>query len=153
MIHLKKIILLAGTVFLLAGCQQSFTAQYLLEHPEALKSEVERCEMTVSMSDSMTKHCEIVVKAAGQFMTLLNHQQFEPEQFGETVLLSEMKVSDLKEQYLQNKKKRRGSVFKNMSADEKIKFKHEYEAIRNNYHHQLNELKILLAVIGVNTPH
>jgi hypothetical protein len=120
-------------LFLVSGCKEKLTYDYLMMHPNTLEREAMRCQFTVD-----APQCNMILNTAADFISLANAQHNNPEQFGETIMQAEVVVQQFKEkiEVIQQKK---------LSSDMKEQLKKTEDA----YHRARQRVKIFLAVMRV----
>lgn len=81
-------------IFLMTGCwEQKPTYLYLMVHPDYLQQSYRRC---VQEAMSPTLQCEIIMRAQGDFTSLINQREQDPEGFGVKVLQEQANNISLK---------------------------------------------------------
>lgn len=123
MTKLLKLLLSLSFALLLTSCQRDMSSDYLMRHPDVLKQEIERCHANETKTREVASRCEVVMSAAERFIKLLNEQQSNPEKFG--VRIMEAQAACAK------------SILTSTSTIDTA---------------ACHDVKILLAVIGVNSP-
>lgn len=135
-------------MFILTGCEEKISYSYLMEHPQKLQKEVEKCEE----NNSATEECKIVSYAANNVMMLINEQQADPEKFGDKLLQQQTELGELKIKI--NSAQQKLSQLKMQKENaEKIKAaQNNLEEMQKQYQDQYQEVKYKLAVIGLASP-
>lgn len=87
-----KYLYLFSMIIVLGGCQQNHSIDYLLEHPDVLKTELSHCENRHDVSIA----CENAKKADETFFALVNHRIENPEKFGLQIMQAEQQMVTLK---------------------------------------------------------
>lgn len=71
-----------GFFFLISSCNgQSPSYEYLMQHPSLLQDEYTHCQ-----ADINSTNCEIVKKAARDFLQLVSERSDDPEGFGKQII-------------------------------------------------------------------
>lgn len=79
---------------LLVSCQsQEADYNYYMQHPVALKKELESCQAKYESKNTLSPHCQNVVKAANEVMALVEEQQRHPQDFGQRILTLQTQCS------------------------------------------------------------
>ena len=112
---------------------------YLMQHPACLKREVERCKEMME-----AQQCAEVRRASADFTTILNEQQMDPEKFGKKMLAAEYQLAQVKHEWQQAR-----AVYR---AERNSDTKQRMESARKVYLEKKEEVRALLAVIGVQSP-
>jgi len=137
---------------LLTGCKENLTYPYLMQHPQVLKNAVENCQATKEKSKEEASQCEIVMNAATNLMSVMNEMQENPEQFGQRVMDAEnayVKAKNelyLAQQELADLQKKQATPAGLKAAQDKI------DNAKKGYEGKREEVKVMLAVIGINSP-
>ena len=129
---------------ILASCSQpEHDSAYLLTHPFELQKAALACQNATSLSSSESQQCDRVMKTAQQFRGVLDEYQSGPEQFGQTILQTQMDIATTQQALTQLEKQSGGA---DTAVAEKIA----------NLQSKLADLKQQaaekLAVIGINSP-
>jgi hypothetical protein len=130
--------LISLCLIMLTGCQEKKNYGYWMQHPAQIQRELERCHATEA------PQCAEVRRAASDFTALLREQQMDPEKFGQKVLTAEYQLAQLKHEWQQAKAVYR--VERNSDTLQKM------ESAQKAYWGKKEEVRILLAVIGVTSP-
>ena len=148
----KKLAGLTIASFILSGCNENMTYEYLMENPQVLKHEVLDCQSSTEKSQREISQCEIVMYAASNFNALVTEQQSDPEKFGQRIMETETTVATIKaskiraEQMLATLKGKKASPAEMKSAQVAV------DGFTKALRDKKTELKILLAVMGLNSP-
>ena len=89
---MKKIIILFSSFFLISCHHQQLSHKYLLQHPVELAHEVEYCYSTRQPDEA---YCLMIKRTEEDFIGLSNVRQSNPEQFGQQILTSQRRLSEL----------------------------------------------------------
>lgn len=139
-------------ISVLMGCSEQHTYSYLMQHPAVLKNDLTDCQSSIQKTKEQAKQCEVVMNAAANVMTILNEQQQDPEKFGQRVLDMETQYEQSKsalhqaQEALENLKKNQAAAADIAAAQTKL------DQQKQACDEQLQEIKIFLAVIGINSP-
>ena len=147
-----KFIVVFSMFAMLVGCQEKVNYTYLMEHPAFLKDEVMRCESSGGKVSSDAPSCDLVMRAANDFTNLINEQQEDPEKFGQRILDAESTYVKAKINLKEEKKSL--SLLKDKkgeSAEQKIA-QEKLEKAEKDYQEKRTDVKILLAVVSLNSP-
>ncbi len=91
---MDKSILKIFTIFMccsaLFGCQQKLSYDYLMQHPEVLQKEYEKCRA------QSTASCDEVVRAAEDFRLLTQQRAENPELMGLQIMQAQMSGDEKK---------------------------------------------------------
>lgn len=126
---LRRLFAVCCSVFVLNGChEKSADYDYLMTHPKKLEKEAIRCRAMVT-SDA---DCDVVKRAADDFVALVNERGNNPEGFGKQILMAQMKLASTQQELLK--------------ADAKTK-----EALANDCQAQEANLAKIMAVVSATT--
>ncbi len=126
-----KIILMICLLLAVTGCQQKDTYDYLMLHPKELKKEFVNCQTLQSAK------CEMVMRAADDFSSLLEDENNDPEAVGQKIIQTQQQLDLLLKNYEQAKQ----------SGD-----KDKIQLADNEYQNQVKKLNILYAVVATRSP-
>lgn len=137
---------------MLAGCNETHTYSYLMQHPAVLKDEFTQCQASIQKTKEQAAQCEIVLNAAANMMTMMNEQQQDPEKFGQRVMDAEAEYvkskADLSvaQQEVDNLRNGKAPAAEIAAAQAKLdKLKLQNDELQQ-------EIKTMLAVLGMNSP-
>lgn len=139
---MQKIIVSLMTCFVIAlflGCQPTLSREYLLQHPNQLQKEYERCQL----SNTNTTYCDDVLQAVQEFTKLMNMHRINQQTFGQTILDAEMQM--VKDREILNEAEKASQS--NPSADMQKKL----NVAKDAYQVQSNYVQTLLAVVSAAT--
>jgi chromosome segregation ATPase len=136
----------------LAGCNEAFTYSYLMEHPAVVKREMERCQGLDEKSAEQVNQCALVLQAATDLMSILNEQQMDPENFGQRIMDSELAYTKAYDTLREAQQGVDTLKNKNASAAELQVSQDKVNKAMKSYEETRKEMKVLLAVVGVNSP-
>ncbi len=148
-----KVLLCIFLPFALIGCKDKLTYPYLMQHPLELKQAITKCQSTNEKSKEQAAQCEIVTYAAVNMMSIISEQQDNPEKFGQRIMDVEsayVKASDelhVAQQALDDFQQRKQTTATEIKAAQG-----KVENAKKTYDEKREEMKILLAVIGLNSP-
>lgn len=148
----KKIILMVFIMSSLAGCKEDLSYTYLVQHPKILKQEMDKCETMNEKTQDQAKQCDMVMYAAAQLTSIINEQQSDPEKFGQHVMDIEAAYAKSKaavrdaQQTVDALKTKQASATELQAAEANLK------SATNTYQTQRNEMKMLLAILGMASP-
>lgn len=153
MLKLLKVMCLAGLVSMLTACEDRYNYQYLITHPAIMKKEMDACDvMGMTASNVEKERCAIVTHANATFMGVVVEQKINAEKFGVRVLTAEtdyanarIKVKQL-EADLANAKTNSGDTTSMHKLEEDL------AAAIKDCEDKRQEVRMLLAVMGVSTP-
>lgn len=147
-----KYFILSLWLLALTGCKENLSYSYLMHHPQVLKREMESCHSDISSSLEREKYCRIVMYAAENLLSFLRQQQEDPEEFGHRLLILQTNVVKTKNELINAQKLLHTLQQKNASTEEINNAKENRDRLQAIYKEQYEEMKVKLAVIGVNTP-
>ena len=110
-------------LMMLTGCKKETYADFI-RNPDALNDAIAQCQNAQPAPTNEFTFCDKVKYAADHLSAAIYEQQLNPEQFGARILDAETMLVKLKSE--------------NQSSE--------------TYQQQLNEVQLLLAVAGINTP-
>lgn len=137
---------------LLSGCKEKQTYSYLMRHPMVLKQEITECQASMEKTQDQATKCETVMYAGMNMSNLISQQQQDPEKFGQRILSAQENYIKLKQASIAAS--RILEDFKNKSAapaDIRTAQDDVYKA-KKACSDQLQEIKVLLAVVGLGSP-
>lgn len=136
----------------LTGCKEPLSYSYLMRHPQVLKKEIDNCQDDELSSTERAQYCRMIMFAAENMLSYLKQQQESPENFGNRLLSMEMKVAKTK-LALREAQKVLNALLEKDSADKELRqAKEKRDELKTLYKEQCQEMKVMLAVIGINTP-
>ena len=139
----------------LTACHEQSTAsvQYLLTHPAVLLKESDRCLSQTMLSTTEIEYCATVVKTAvdhmQRYFTILERS---PEQFGEQILLLEMRYVEARQAFEQAKQIVHTLRAQSVSAQQLRVAENALQQTSQHYHALRNEVRVLLAIAGLQSP-
>lgn len=148
---IKKIILIAISVGLM-GCSQKTTYSYLIEHPTELKNQFDACQSLEQKSPDQVTQCEEVTRAAAYVSAVINEQQQNPEAFGQKVLDIEAANVKLEKAVEEAQQNIAALKAKQASASELQSAQQALASAESQLNTQRQQLKVMLAVIGLGSP-
>lgn len=148
----KYFILIMMMLLMLTGCKETYNYSYLMRHPWALKKEIDRCQADGLLSVRKVEYCKIVMYAGENMLSILKQQQENPEKFGERILTIETEVAKAKVT-LNDAQNVYDALKEKHAADDAVKeAKEKRDRLKKTYEDQYQEMKVMLTVIGINTP-
>lgn len=140
-----KIVVLLVSSLLLSGCKrESYSHEYLLEHPTVLQKELARCQA----SSEPAADCDQVKEAGNEFVALVGVRSNNPDLFGQQVLHSQMdlaKAKAVRDQALQAYEKMKASQSSGAQLEDLQK---KLTAANEAYETQAKKVRVLLAVVA-----
>lgn len=125
---------------------------YLLTHPDKLKQAIQHCHEPGIQTSEERANCDIAMSAADTFIKLLNEQQHDPEGFGARVMDAQL-VSAGKKTILESTQQHLAELLAQDAAPDKVvEATTAVNKANAEYIESENQVAILLAVIGVNSP-
>lgn len=140
-----KIAIIALGSFLLISCNNSFSHEYLLEHPDVLQKELTRCQE----SGEYTSYCDGVKQAGQEFMALVSARGNDPELFGRQILQAQSELADEKEKLEQLRQEQ--EQMKGSPATELQDMQKKLDLVKTTYQAKEQKVKVLLAVVAATT--
>jgi hypothetical protein len=86
---LRHLIFISMLAMLMLGCKKQYSYAYLMQHPAELKQQVAYCQAHGNQANDQDTQCETILFAAASFISLVNEQQDDPQQFGQKILSAE----------------------------------------------------------------
>lgn len=149
-IHHILITILSITLF---GCQEAnYTHDYLIQHPLLLKDEIEYCQSLMNKTPAQTKRCDLATTATATLMVLISERQQDPERFGQRVIDAEISYVKAKQDHQAARQVLDILVAKKATNNELEIAKTKVIETKQLYQAKRNEIKALLAVIGMSSP-
>lgn len=150
---LMHYISLVIAVMVLSGCQNTnYSQDYLIQHPNLVKKEIEYCQSLLNKTPEQAKRCELVMNAAGILMALLSERQQDPEKFGRRVIDVEIGYVKAKQNYEAAQQLLNDLKNKKMSNTEIETAQVKVAETKQVYEDKRREMKTLLSVIGMSSP-
>lgn len=128
---------------LLVGCSSEMhhhNQDFLMQHPKLLQHEFNYCRHRSLNNPDEIRYCQTVQSAANAFVARLSQQQMAPQKFGAQLLAQEMDAAKLRNKIQMLQK----------GPDAKINA--ELTVAKQELQKLENQIKIDLAVIGLNSP-
>lgn len=148
----KKILVIIAIVSALSACNEKLTYSYLMEHPNELKQEVVRCQLMEEKTRDQAARCETVMNAAENIASIMDEQQQDPEKFGQKILDTEFAWVKAQEDMLAARQTLNALKTKNGSLAELKAAQDKLNQVQKAYQDRSEEVKVLLAVAGMNSP-
>lgn len=152
MIFLRNSCFIFLSVAFLMGCKKELTSSYLLQHPQVLKQEVTHCQLMGQKTAEQEARCRIVMDAAVDLTMMLNKQQEDPEKFGQQLLDTEIACIKLKNEWQKGEQHIASLKAKQASVAELKAAQTDLDKVREQYHQQHEDIKNMLAIIGLSSP-
>lgn len=153
MLHSKKTLFLILLMMLtLMGCKRDLTYSYFIEHPMVLKQTVESCQLLNEKSPEEIAQCAVARDAATTLTSVISEQQADPEKFGQRVMAIEAACVQAKETMMVAKKSVDALLMQKAPAAQLQAAQVKLAAATKVYQDQRNEMKMLLAVLGMASP-
>lgn len=149
---ISRIFILILLPLLLIGCKEKQSYSYYMRHPLELKKEITECQSILEKTKDQAAKCEIVMYAAMNITALINTQQQDPEKFGQHILDAQENYAKLR---LTERQMRTGLdklKNKNVSPAELRSAQDDFYKAKKASADQLQEIKVMLAVVGLGSP-
>jgi len=149
---ISRIFILIVLPLLLIGCKEKQSYSYYMRHPLELKNEITECQSILEKTKEQAAKCEIIMYAAMNITALVNQQQQDPEKFGQRILEAQENYAKFK---LTEKQARTGLdelKNKNASPAELRTAQDDFYKAKKASVDQLQEIKVMLAVVGLGSP-
>lgn len=147
-----KFLILTLSAFMLTGCNNEMSYNYLMQHPQVLRHEVTDCQSAEAKTQREISQCEIVMYAAANFNALVDEQQSDPEKFGQRIMDAEVAYIKLKADVTLAQESVATLKAKNASGKDLQTAQAALDKAQKDMKSKKEELKTLLAVMGINTP-
>jgi len=141
--------LLAPALFACSNEERNYA--WYMQHPLELRQEITKCQSRFSQNNSQTK-CEMIMHAALNMTAIVNQQQTQPEKFGQRVLDAEERLGQLKLLVISAQQAVTELKNKNASPAELKVAVDDVEKAKKACNNQREEIRILLAVLGMGSP-
>lgn len=151
---IKKTFIGILAVGCLAGCNEKLTYAYLMQHPDVLKAEIQRCE-SLSINQRTSENsaqCKIVANAANDMLIFISAQQQDPQEFGQKILDLQMAFAKSAQQLADAEQAVAALKTKNASSPELQTANEKLTQVQNTYENQRQQINAMLAVVGLNSP-
>lgn len=154
----RRFIFFVLASIVLVGCEKEITYEYLMTHPKFLLYQLSVCEKNLSLQGgdnekNLASQCQVVMKARENFLLIAREQQQDPEAFGKKILQTEFDLANIKNQLLQAKQNEMLLKSKPQTPARELQdAQTSVNKITMRYQQKQFELKILLAVVGLNSP-
>ncbi|MBX3709751.1 MAG: EexN family lipoprotein [Gammaproteobacteria bacterium] len=152
---MSKIIKIIIVILLpvLTGCHEKHTYSYYMQHPEVLKKAVATCQSSRLLSKEQVAQCEVILYSATNMISLINEQQADPEAFGQRIMDAQAAYIKLKDEV------RKAQVSLDVLKKDKQASTSDVRAAQDDWYkakkacaEQFQEVKVLLAVVGLGKP-
>jgi hypothetical protein len=141
--------------FVMTACQKNLSFSYLVRHPSALKKEIIYCRpdhLLSSQDNEKIKYCQMVMVAAERLLSVLTEQQENPEKFGEKLLNLQTTLHQTKHAFDVAEKDLMTLQKQHASSTAISEGKERRDRLKKRYDEQKEEIQVMLAVIGINSP-
>jgi len=139
--------------FLLLGCgQEEKNHDYYMLHPLELKQEAQNCHPDILEMPQSTAKCKMLVRAMFRMTGIVAEQQTDPEAFGQRVMDAESRLGMLEINVISAREELDHLRSKNVSPAELKLAEDNLSKAKKASDHQQQEIRVLLAVIGMNSP-
>lgn len=145
-------IILFYLVIPLYGCEDQLTYSYLQQHAGVLKQKVAECQSIDEKSSENIHQCQVVMNAAADLIVIINEQQDDPEKFGEKILTAETELAKTKSKLINTQQIVNDLITKKSPAPELQIQQKNLNQIKEAYRAQREQLRVLLSVVGMNSP-
>lgn len=136
-----------------AACSsESHTYNYLVEHPLVLNQDMALCQSGAETSPDQQAQCEVARKAAVKVGGIIDQAQSDPERFGQLIMQKEDEMVKSREQLDQANSELVSLKAKNASAAELAAAETKVNSLEAEYQQRDQDVKIMLAVAGLNSP-
>jgi len=149
--NIRYIVAIALLPFLV-GCNEKKTHSYYMRHPKVLEKDLTECQTYSEKSSEQIAQCQTVKYAAANMMSLINELQANQEKFGQRIINAEANYVKLKATVAQAKHTLDELKYKQVSAAEIRAAQDDLYKAKNACEEQRQEIKELLAVLGMNSP-
>ncbi len=150
---LIKMACLVGLASLLTACEDQYNYQYLITHPEVMKKKMAACEvMSKSASNLEKQRCQLVTSASTKFYAIVAEQQTDAEKFGVRVLTAETDYANAKIKVKQLEADLAKARANPGDVTAMHKLEEDLAAAKKDSDSKREEVRMLLAVMGVSTP-
>lgn len=136
----------------LTACDKELSYSQLLKNPAMLKKELTRCQNTEGQTQAPTQRCIIVSKAAITLLSLIKQMEKNPESFGQKVLNQEAECVKAKIKLQEAEKNIQALKKTNASKESLTEAEQKKKEAETFYWQQREQVKILLAVLGLTSP-
>src|SRR5580658_8859715 len=94
-----KLFITAALIILISSCHEELSYNYLIQHPDVLKSKLDDCQSAANLHKQLTPQCELVFYATANFMSVYEEAGNDPEKLGQQVLDAEGECVKAKSAY------------------------------------------------------
>jgi hypothetical protein len=150
--NVNKFLMSSLILIALSGCNKKLSYSYLMQHPDVLKQKIADCQSTDEKSKEEIKECEIVLYAAANMVSLINEQREDPEKFGLRILNIEIAYMKAKEELRIAQQAVIPLQHKKAMNEELQPANKALDQAQKSYLDKREELRVLLAVMGLNSP-
>lgn len=144
--------ILVSLTIALVGCNEKLTYSYLIEHSNVLKQKVADCQSIDEKSSEDISQCQIVMSAAADLIIIINEQQDDPEKFGQKILNAESDWVKAKEKLHDTQQILSTLETKKASSVELQAAQRNLDQAKEAYKFKHDQVKVLLSVVGMNSP-
>lgn len=149
----SHIVVVSVLVLLVSACKsENHTYQYLVTHPRVLEKEFNRCQTLLQKTQEQEDQCKIVSNAVQMVTDTISSQRHDPEKFGLRILVAEIALNDYKGKLTHAEEKLTALKEKASSESAIKKAQEEVQGLTQAYNDKRDEVKMLLAIMGMSTP-
>lgn len=152
MLNLNKYFIIGCMALGLTACNEQPGYNYLVQHPIVLKQKIDECQSAANQNQPQSSECEIVFYAAANFISVQDEAMTHPEQLGQRVLDVESLYVKDKMVFLTAKQVLDGLQGRNAPDKDIQTAKYNLTKAQKDYEDKDQEMRFLLAVIGLNSP-
>lgn len=150
--HLIKVaIVLCAAPFLLA-CKDKQSYSYLTQHPIALKEAFDHCQEMETRTPEDNTQCEVVMKAAAALTVVIDSMQSDPQKFGQSIMAEQLNAAKLNDERMNAERTVADLKAKNAPAADIAAAQTKLTSLQEQYDKKQEDLKVMLAVVGMNSP-
>ncbi|EKD69991.1 MAG: hypothetical protein ACD_46C00682G0003 [uncultured bacterium] len=140
----KYFFIVGLSTLLLSSCQENISYSYLMQHPLIAQEELEKCKAAEHQTAEDIERCKIILDATENINSILAEQQADAEKFGQRILELQNEVTKLKTsiQALQQQ----------LKAQQTTSLQTQLNQLQKTYTEKQENLNIMLAIVGMNSP-
>lgn len=147
----KKVLVMLLPIAL-AGCQEKMTSTYLMQHPDELKQAITDCQAMNEKTKEQASQCETVMYAAANMLSIVNEQQENPEKFGQRIMETEGTYVKATDELREDQRALADLQAKKVSPAELTAAEDKMEKAKKAVDEKRDEVKVMLAVLGLSSP-
>lgn len=126
------------------GCNQTYSHEYLLSHPDVVQSELAKCRKQTEF----TAYCDMVKHTSDEFESLENVRATDPLAFGKQIIQSEIDSAAAKDNWQKIRDEYQQMKMQNPANPDLKDLQNKLIQAEHAYQMSQQKVQTLLAVVG-----